>query len=175
MNDVIKCILTRRSIRKFSSEMVNDEDIRDIVKAGEFAPSAMGKQERIIVVIKDKKVRDELKRLNASIMGRFDDFDPFYNAPVVIIVLAKKDSPTRQLDGAASIENMLLAANSLSLGTCWVHRAKEEFETAWGKNLLLSLGITEEMEGIDHIALGYYKNEDVGKAKERRNNSVFYI
>lgn len=175
MNDVIKNILTRRSIRKFSPTMVKDEDIKDIVKAGEFAPSAMGKQERIIVVIKDKKVRDELSRLNASIMGRFDNFDPFYNAPVVIVVLAKKNSPTKELDGAACIENMLLAAHSLSLGTCWIHRAKEEFESNWGKELLLSLGITEEMEGIDHIALGYYDNADEGKAKERRSNSVYYV
>ncbi len=175
MNDVIKNILTRRSIRKFSPTMVKDEDIKDIVKAGEFAPSAMGKQERIIVVIKDKKVRDELSRLNASIMGRFDNFDPFYNAPVVIVVLAKKNSPTKELDGAACIENMLLAAHSLSLGTCWIHRAKEEFESNWGKELLLSLGITEEMEGIDHIALGYYDSADEGKAKERRSNSVYYV
>ncbi len=175
MNDVIKNILTRRSIRKFSPTMVKDEDLKEIVKAGEFAPSAMGKQERIIIVIKDKKVRDELSRLNASIMGRFDNFDPFYNAPVIIIVLAKKDSPTKELDGAACIENMLLTAHSLSLGSCWIHRAKEEFETKWGRDFLLSLGITDEMEGIDHVALGYYDSEDEGRAKERRSNCVFYV
>lgn len=175
MNETINCILTRRSIRKFSSSSISDEDLALVVKAGEYAPSAMGKQNRIILVIKDKKVREEIQKRNASIMGCQEDFDPFYNAPVVIVVLAPKSSPTKELDGAAVIENMLLASHSLGLGSCWIHRAKEEFDSEWGKSLLLKLGIKGEYEAIDHIALGYYDKNNEPVAMERKENSVYYI
>ncbi len=173
MNETIRTIIERRSIRSFSPRDVEREKIEEIIKAGQYAPSGMNRQERIFIVVTDKAKRAELSRINASVMGR--DTDPFYGAPVAIIVAAKKDSPTGIYDASASIENMLIASESLSLGSCWVFRAKEELESEWGKELLSSLGITDEYVGVGNIALGYYDEEKKPKAAPRRGSSVFFI
>ena len=131
MNEVIKNIEERRSIRKYEDKMIPKEIIEKIVEAGTFAPSGMGRQSSIIIAITNKDVRDKLSKLNAKIMG--ENTDPFYGAPVVLVVLAKKDIPTHIYDGSLVMENLMLAANSLGIGSCWIHRAKEEFETVEGK------------------------------------------
>lgn len=101
----------------------------------------------------NKEIRDEIAKRNADIMG--SNTDPFYGAPVILIVLGKKDWPTHVYDGSLVIGNLMLAAHDLGIGSCWIHRAKEEFESDWGKKLLKSLGIEDEYEGIGHCALGY--------------------
>ena len=128
-------------------------------------------QSSIIIAITNKETRDKLSKLNAKIMGA--DIDPFYGAPVVLVVLAKKDIPTHVYDGSLVMENLMLAANSLGIGSCWIHRAKEEFETDEGKEILKSLGIEEEYEGIGHCILGY-KDEE-GNLKPRKDNYAYYI
>lgn len=171
MSDVIKNIKERRSIRKYKEDMIPKEIIEKIVEAGTYAPSGMGKQSSIILAITNKEVRDKLSRLNAKIMGV--NIDPFYGAPVVLVVLAKKDIPTHVYDGSLVMENLMLAANSLGIGSCWIHRAKEEFETGEGKEILKSLGIEDEYEGIGHCILGYKAEE--GTLKPRKDNYVYYI
>lgn len=171
MSDVIKNIKERRSIRKYKEDMIPKEIIEKIVEAGTYAPSGMGKQSSIILAITNKEVRDKLSRLNAKIMGV--DSDPFYGAPVILVVLAKKDIPTYIYDGSLVMENLMLAANSLGIGSCWIHRAKEEFETGEGKEILKSLGIEDEYEGIGHCILGYKAEE--GTLKPRKDNYVYYI
>ena len=165
-------ILNRRSIRKFKNEAVDQSLIDQIIEAGLYAPSARGSQSSIIIQIKDEKVKEELKKLNASIMSA--DIDPFYGAPVILIVLSKKDWPPRVYDGSCTMENMMLMANDLGLGSVWIHRAKEEFETDWGKNLLKSLGINEEYEGIGHLAIGYSAISNPNPAP-RKENRVYCI
>ena len=130
MNEVIKNIKERRSIKKYENKMVPKEIIEKIVEAGTYAPSGMGKQSSIIIAITNKEIRDKLSKLNAKIMGA--EIDPFYGAPVVLVVLSKKDVPTYIYDGSLVMENLMLAANSLKIGSCWIHRAKEEFETEEG-------------------------------------------
>lgn len=171
MNEVLKNIKERRSIRSYKEDKVPKKIIEKIVEAGMYAPSGMGMQSSIIIAITNKNLRDKLSKLNAKIMGV--DTDPFYGAPVVLVVLAKKDIPTHVYDGSLVMENLMLAANSLGIGSCWIHRAKEEFETEEGKEILKSLGIEDEYEGIGHCILGY-KDEE-GNLKPRKDNFVYYI
>ena len=131
----------------------------------------MGMQSSIIIAITNENLRDKLSELNAKIMGV--DTDPFYGAPVVLVVLAKKNIPTHVYDGSLVMENLMLAASSLGIGSCWIHRAKEEFETEEGKEILKSLGIEDEYEGIGHCILGY-KDEE-GTLKPRKDNYIYYI
>lgn len=172
MNEVIKNIIERRSIRKFKNKMVEQELIDEVVKAGTYAPSGMNRQSPIIIEITNKEVRDRLSKINEKIMGV--DTDPFYGAPVVLVVLADKTCPTYIYDGSVVMENMMLAATSLGLGSCWIHRAKEEFETEEGKEILKSLGITGNYEGIGNCILGYPDGEEP-EAKPRKENYIYKV
>lgn len=163
---------TRRSIRKFKSEMVSKEIIDKIVEAGTYAASGMNRQPAIIIAVTNKELRDKLAKMNAEIMGT--NADPFYGAPVVLIVLADKTMPTYLYDGSLVMGNLMLAAHELGVGSCWIHRAKEEFETEEGKALLRSLGITGDYEGIGHCVLGYVDGE-YPDVKPRKENWVYYI
>ena len=171
MNEVIKNIEERRSIRKYKKDMIPKKKKKKVVETGTYAPSGVGMQSSIIIAITNENLRDKLSKLNAKIMGV--DTDPFYGAPVVLVVLAKKNIPTHVYDGSLVMENLMLAASSLGIGSCWIHRAKEEFETEEGKEILKSLGIEDEYEGIGHCILGY-KDEE-GTLKPRKDNYIYYI
>ena len=173
MNEIIKAMEERRSIRKFQPTMPAKEDLAQIVEAGLYAASGMGRQSAIIVAVTNKELRDELAKTNAEIMGK-PDFDPFYGAPAILIVLADKSCRTAIYDGSLVMGNLMLAAHSLGLGSIWIHRAKEEFESDWGRELLKSLGIEDEYEGIGHCALGYVDG-DYPDVIPRKENRVFYI
>lgn len=174
MSDVLEKIKTRRSIRKYKPDAVPQEVLDQIIEAGVYAASARGSQSAIIIQVTDKKLRDEIVERNCQIGGWEAGFDPFYGAPAILIVLAKKDWPNRVYDGSLVMGNLMLAAHDLGVGSCWIHRAKEEFETEWGKKLLKSLGIEEEYEGIGHCALGYVDGEYPAPAA-RNENRVYYI
>lgn len=174
MNSLLELMNTRRSVRRYKADMVPQEILDSIIQAGLYAPSGKGQQNTIILQVTDKALRDEIVRRNCAIGGWEAGFDPFYGAPAMLIVLAKKDWPNRVYDGSVVMENLMLAAHALGLGSCWIHRAKEEFETPWGKELLKSLGIEEEYEGIGHCALGWPDGEPP-RAAERKEGRVFYI
>lgn len=172
MNEALTTLKTRRSCRAYRPEHVEDEKIKAIVEAGTYAPTGMGKQSPIILVIKDQEIRNRLSKINASVMGA--DMDPFYGAPDLIVVLANKDIPTYLYDGSLVMGNMLNAAASLGVASCWIHRAKEEFESEEGKEILKKLGIEGNYEGIGNLILGYAANPDA-KAAARKDNYVFCI
>lgn len=152
--NTLEALTTRRSCRSYLPDPVPADLIDQILEAGTFAPTGMGRQSPIIVAITNKEVRDELSRLNAAVMGGEDD--PFYGAPAVLVVLARKDVGTHVYDGSLVMGNMLNAAHELGLGSCWIHRAKEEFETAEGRAILSRLGIdVDEYEGIGNCIVGY--------------------
>lgn len=174
MDSVFENIYTRRSYRIYKPDTVPAELIEKIVTAGTYAATGMNKQSPVIIVVTNKKVRDALSRLNASVMGREDGFDPFYGAPVVIIVLAQKDISTHVYDGSLVLGNMMLAAHDCGLGSCWIHRAKEEFELPEGKQILKSLGIEGEYEGIGHLILGY-PDGDIPQVRPRKEDYVYFI
>ena len=173
MSDVLNVLKTRRSIRKFKPDMIPEETMNTIIEAGTYAATGMGMQSPIIIAVTNKKVRDELSALNAKIMGKDEDFDPFYGAPVVLIVLADKNRPTYIYDGTLVMGNLMNAAHDQGIGSCWIHRAKEEFEGDYGKEMLAKLGIEGDYEGIGHCVLGYADQEP--KAKPRKENYVYYI
>ena len=153
MNETIRNMITRRSIRSFSDKSIPEDVLSQIIEAGVFAASGRNKQAPIVIAVTDKETRDRISRANARIMGT--DTDPFYGAPVILIVLARKDVPTYLYDGSLVMGNLMLAAHSLGVGSCWIHRAKETFETDEWKEWLAGLGIEGELEGIGHCALGY--------------------
>ena len=156
MNETIKTLLNRRSIRKFKSDAVSKELIAQVAEAGIYAASGMGKQAATVVAITNKQLRDRISEMNRKIGGWDEGFDPFYGAPVILLVLAKKEIPTYLYDGTLAMGNLMNAAYSLGLGSIWIHRAKEEVESDEGKEILKSLGLNaDEWEGIGHCALGY--------------------
>lgn len=172
MNEVLQCILSRKSVKKYKSDPVPKELIDKIVEAGLSAPSGLNKQSPVILVVTDKQVRDELSFINAG-KDPFKRADPFYNAPCVLVVLADKSVPTYLYDGSLVMENMMLAAHALGLGACWIHRARETFELPEGKELLKKVGIEGDYEGIGNCIIGYPDGEPI--AKPRRENRVFHI
>ena len=170
--EALETLYTRRSIKGFTDQMPSQTDIDKITKAGTTAPTGMGMQSPLIIVVKNKALRDELSKMNAEILGT--TADPFYNAPVIIVVLADKSRGTYINDGSLVMGNMLNAAHAVGLGACWIHRAKQVFESQRGKELLKEWGIEGDYEGIGHIALGYAAVEPK-PAKPRKPDYVRVI
>jgi len=174
MNETLKVMETRRSCRAFKPDMIKDEELKAIITAGTYAPTGMGKQSPIIIAVTDKKLRDEISEENRRIGGWNEGFDPFYGAPVILIVLADKNVVTHVYDGSLVMGNLLNAAESLGVAGIWIHRAKEEFESDFGKNILKGLGIEGDYEGIGHCALGYAA-EPAKDPVPRKEGYVYYI
>ena len=173
MNETLKVLETRRSCRNFKPDMVKDDDLKAIIKAGTYAATGMGKQSPLIIAVTSKELRDEISEENRKIGGWGEGFDPFYGAPVILIVLANKDIPTYVYDGSLVMGNLMNAAESLGIASIWIHRAKEEFESDFGKALLAKLGIEGDYEGIGHCALGYAA-EPSNDPAPRKDNYVYY-
>lgn len=172
MSEVLQKMQERRSVRKFKPDMVPKELIEQVVTAGIHAPSGMNRQTPIVVAVTNQEVRDRLSAVNASISGRGGD--PFYGAPVALVVLANVEGPTHVYDGSLTMGNMLLAAHDLGLGACWIHRAKQTFELPEWKEWLKSIGVEGEYEGIGICILGYMDGE-YPQELPRKENRVFYV
>ena len=170
MNDIIRAMEERRSVRSYTDEVPSKEQIETVVEAGLWAASGMGQQDPIIVAVTNRELRDRLSAMNAEIIGD-PDRDPFYGAPVVLVVLAPRDQRNRVYDGSLVMGNLMLAAHALGLGSCWIHRAREEFDTPEGKAILAELGVEGDYEGIGHCILGY--PAEVPDPKPRREGRVF--
>lgn len=173
MNETLNVLETRRSVRAFDpSRMPTDQLISEVVKAGEYAPTGRGMQSPRIVVITNKAVRDRLSQLNAEVMGVTSD--PFYSAPVILLVLADRSRPTYLYDGSLVMGNLMNAAHAVGLGSCWIHRAREVFASEEGKQLLAQWGIAGDYEGIGHVALGYALNEPA-QSKPRKDDYTVWV
>lgn len=167
MAETLTTLKTRRSCRAYKPELIEEEKLNAIMEAGTYAATGMGKQSPIILSVTNKEVRDQLSKMNAAIMGV--DFDPFYGAPQLLIVLADKAVPTYLYDGALVMGNLMNAAADLGVASCWVHRAKEEFESEEGKAILKKLGIEGDYEGIGHLILGYAAKPENAPAPRKAN------
>ena len=174
MNDTLKVLEKRRSCRNFKPDMIPEETLEQIVRAGTYAPTGMGKQSPIILAMTNKELRDQLSEENRKIMGTPERMDSFYGAPVILVVLANKAVLTHVYDGSLVMGNLMNAAEILGVASIWVHRAKEEFESDFGKKILADLGIRGEYEGIGHYALGYAV-ESAKEADARKENYVYYV
>ena len=173
MNEVIKTILSRRSIRSFKDKKIPKEVIQEIVNAGQFAPSAMNSQSPIILAITNKDLINRLSKLNAQVLGT-TNYDPFFGAPAVLVVLAERNSSAPVYDGSLVMGNMMLAATSLGLGSCWIHRAREVFDMPEGKQILKEIGIVGFYEGIGNCIIGYPDCENP-EPLPRKENYIYYI
>lgn len=174
MKETLKDLMERRSCRKFLPEQIKEEELEQILKAGTFAPTGMGMQSPKIVVIQDKETIEQLRKMNAGIMGK-PDMDPFYGAPTVLLVLADTNRPTWREDGALVLGNMLNAAHAVGVASCWIHRAKEELESEEGKALLEKWGISGDYAGIGHCILGYAAEGGEAMAKLRKSDYIVRV
>ena len=165
MNETLKVLEERRSCRNFKPDMITEDELQQILRAGTYAATGMGKQSPIIIAVTKKELRDQFAEENRKIMGAPEGVDPFYGAPVILVVLA---------NGSLVMGNLMNAAESLGVENIWIHRAKEEFESDFGKNIFADLGIEGEYEGIGHCALGYVV-EPAKKAAPRKEDYVYYI
>lgn len=143
---VLECMATRRSIRKFKADAVPQALVDKVIKAGTFAATGMNRQSPIIIAVTNPEVRARLMEVNGKLLGV--KHDPFYGAPVILIVLADKQFPTYLYDGSLVLGNLMLAAHAQGLGSIWIHCAKETFELPEWKAWLKSLGIEGDYEGI---------------------------
>ena len=171
-NETLQTIRSRRSCRAYKPQQITDAELDAVLEAGTYAASAMGRQSAKIVVVQDAATRAQLTRMNAAVMGA--DSDPMYGAPTILVVLADAGSKNAVQDGSLVMGNLMLAAHALDIGSCWIHRAKEEFESEEGKELLRSLGIEGDYEGIGHCILGY-ADGDAPKAAPRKDSYVYYV
>lgn len=172
MAETLTTLKARRSCRAYKPDLIEEEKLNAIIEAGTYAATGMGKQSPIIIAVTDKAMRDKLSRMNAAVMGA--SMDPFYGAPELLIVLANKDVPTYLYDGSLVMGNMMNAAADLGVANCWIHRAKEEFESDEGKVILKELGIEGNYEGIGHLILGYAAKPENAPAP-RKENYVYRV
>lgn len=169
--DAMQNLLTRRSVRQYKEDPIPQDVLERIVEAGTYAATGMGKQSPIIVAVTNRALRDRLSRMNAAVMG--GSGDPFYGAPVVLVVLADKSIGTHVYDGSLVMGNLMLAAHAEGVASCWIHRAKEEFESEEGRQILRGLGIEGDYEGIGHCILGYADGEEP-QPKPRKTSYVYW-
>ena len=172
MSETLTTLKSRRSCRAYKPELIEEEKLNAIIEAGTYAATGMGKQSPIIIAVTDRAMRDRLSKMNAAVMGA--DMDPFYGAPELLIVLANKDIPTYIYDGSLVMGNLMNAAEDLGVASCWIHRAKEEFESEEGKAILKGLGIEGNYEGIGHLILGYAA-KPAGNPAPRKADYVYRI
>jgi len=158
MNEAIKVLLERRSIRKYKPEQITDAELNAVLDAGMYAPSAKNQQPVIMVAVQDPETVTALSRMNAAVLGT-PDKDPFYGAPTVIVVLADTSRPTWIEDGSLVMGNLMNAAWAVGIGSCWINRAKELFDMPEGKALLRKWGLPETLRGVGNCILGYIDGE----------------
>lgn len=173
MKETLQDLKTRRSCRKYRAEQIKREELEQILEAGIYAPTGMGKQSPVIVAVQDKETRDLISKMNAEVMG--SDMDPFYGAPTVLIVLADRNIPTHVDDGNLVIGNMLNAAHAIGVDSCYIYRAREVFDTDKGKELLKSWGIEGDYEGIGNVILGYGLPEGKKEAAPRKESYIVRV
>lgn len=152
-NEVLKAIRERRSIRRFKPEQVTDEELKTILEAGTWAPTGHGSQDPWIVAVQNEQLRKRLTQLNAQMMGVSSD--PYYGAPTLVLVFASKDNENNYRDGSLVLGNMMLAAHSIGLASCWINREDKMFETAEGKQIMKELNLPDGLMGVGALSLGY--------------------
>lgn len=173
MNETMNTMLNRRSCRKYTGEPIREADLEQILQAGTYAASGMGRQSAKIVVVQDPATREQLRKMNAAVLGS-PDADPFYGASTICVVLADPEVGTWVEDGSLVMGNLMLAAESLGAASCWIHRAREEFDSEEGKALLRAWGIPERYRGVGHCILGY-ADGPAAPAKARKADFIVRI
>lgn len=171
MNETIKTLISRRSVRSYNERTIPEETLNEILEAGKYAASGMGRQAAVMVVVRDKDTVKELSKLNAAVMGT--DTDPFYGANTVVIVFADSTVHTYIEDGSLVMGNLMNAAHALGVESCWIHRAREVFASEAGKAYMKKWGLDEKYTGIGNCILGY-TDASVPEARPRKEDFVIF-
>lgn len=171
-NEVLQNIKTRRSIRKYKAEQIKEDELQAVLEAGTYAPSGRGMQSPLLVAVQDKAAMKQIVKMNAAVMGT--DSNPYYDAPTVVLVFAPVDRTTWLEDGSCVLDTMMLAAHSIGLGSCWIHREREMFDTEEGKALMKQWGVPENYKGIGALALGY-RDCPLPEAPERKDGRIVMV
>ena len=174
MNQTIETLVTtRRSCRAYTTQQVEPEKLEQIVEAGRYAPTGGGRQPVHFVVVQDPETVTQLSRMNAAVLGK-SDLDPFYGAPTVIEVLVDANVGTCVEDGALAMGNLMNAAASLGVDSCWIHRAKEMFESEEGLALLAKWGLPADgsLRGVGNCILGY-RSAPLAEPAPRKDNVTY--
>ena len=171
-NEVLNTIKMRRSVRAYKPDAVPEALLHAVLEAGTYAPTEMGRQSPTIIAVTSERYRKEIAELNAKVMG--SDSDPYYGAPIIVLVLADGSARTFVEDGSCVLENMMVAAASLGLGSVWVHREREIFDSEEGKALLREWGLPETLRGVGSIALGYPAGS-IGEAAKRKDDYIIRV
>ena len=164
MTEAMNNLLTRRSIRRYKDTQVPDDLLDQVLEAGLYAPTGMNTQNIVMVAVRDQETRDLMSKLNAAVMG--SDRDPFYGAPYVIVVLGYADGYPVVENGSLVLGNLMNAAHAVGLGSCWIHRAKQVFESPEGKALLRRWGLSEDLVGVGNCILGYADEDPAPKPRK---------
>lgn len=172
MNETIKTILNRRSIREFKEEQINDEDINTILECGRYAPSGMNMQSYAFVVIQNEDMMHELINESMKITGQ--NSSPFYGAPTVVLVFGDENIATYVKDASTAIENMHIAATALNLGACWINCVEDLFNSEDGEKLREEIQVPSNYKCVGSLAIGYIEGT-YPEAKPRRENIVKII
>ena len=166
MNETIKNLLERRSVRGYKEDLVPEEVLNEILEAGEYAPSGMGQQGTLMVVTQNPELVAKLSKMNADVMGT--ESDPFYGAPTVVVVFADSNMPTCVENGSLVMGNLMNAAHALGVDSCWIHRAREVFASEEGKALKAEWGVPESYVGIGHCVLLSLRGISESESEKRR-------
>ena len=170
--ELLESLKARRSCRAYLDKQITDAELETILEAGLYAPTARNQQAVLIVAVQDKQTVAKLSKMNAAVMGV--DKDPFYGAPTVLLVIAPSSNKHALVDGACVMQNLMLAAHGLDLGSCWINRAQEELQTEEGKALLKSWGLEDEYVGIGHCIVGY-RDGDLPAPPPRKENRIYNV
>ena len=168
-NAVITALKTRRSIRSYKPNQISDEELKTVLDAGTWAPTGMGYQDPWIVAVQDPALREKLSQMNRTFLGA--DTDPYYGAPTFVLVFASRPEKWRNAvqDASLVLGNMMNAAHAIGLGSCWINRERQMFDTDEGRQLMSQLGLPEGLMGVGALALGY-PAKPLPPARPRKEN-----
>lgn len=166
-NEIIKALLTRRSVRSYKPQQVTDDELRTVLETGTYAPTAMGRQDPWIVAVQNAELRQELTAMNAKVMGV--DSDPYYGAPTIVLVFATKGAHNAVQDASLALGNMMNAAHAIGLGSCWINRELEMFDSAEGRSIMQRLGLPEGLTCVGALSLGYIDKQPAAPKPRKAN------
>lgn len=168
-NSFINTLKSRRSCRHYQPQQITDEELNAVLEAGTWAPTAHGAQDPVIVAVQNAELRQELVALNARVRG--GSADPYYGAPTLVLVFVSANNENGLQDGSCVLQNMMLAAHALGLGSCWINREIQMFNMPEGKELMQKMGLPEGLAGVGAISLGYEATEPAAPSPEKRTIS----
>ena len=168
----IELLTTRRSIRKYEPRQITDEELDQILLAGTYAPTGMNRQTPVMVAVQDPEVIRLMEIENAKVMGD-ENLRPFYGAPTVVVVFADSSYYTSFEDACLVMGNLMNAAAAVGVGSCWIHRAKQVFETPVGKALMEKWGLDSKYVGVGNCILGYAA--ETPAPKPRKENYIIKV